>query len=376
MILLNLLVFLLLFPFCCILFFRKNNPLPNRILAIVLLIPALSFLVNASAISGFIYHIPFAGFLLQSANFLFAPLAYYYIRLLTGSKFQWKNPLHFVSLACILLTLYYGVEFYMMPAAEQRDYLDRLNSHKDYPYQLELTSNLFISLQLVYFSVATWHIYHFRKIAPYASSSYERINAAFVTRFMALLWILTVITVLLYATLPILQVEYLALPIVVALIFYFIIYYSFHYNSIFSPASYQKFLAEIPQAEAAVPIQPKDAPPIDVAELELVMKRTMDHFEVSPDYTDPDLTITTLATRLNIPVRKLSLAINKVRQETFYDLVNDLRIEKAISVLKNQPAFTVEAVAKESGFNSRSAFYRVFKKQTGKTPVEFLENMS
>ena len=33
---------------------------------------------------------------------------------------------------------------------------------------------------------------------------------------------------------------------------------------------------------------------------------------------------------------------------------------------------TLEALAQESGFNSRGTFIRVFKKKTGKTPSEYL----
>jgi len=44
-------------------FFRKNNSLPNKILALILLDTAISFLGNASITGGFFKHFPYFFFL-------------------------------------------------------------------------------------------------------------------------------------------------------------------------------------------------------------------------------------------------------------------------------------------------------------------------
>jgi YesN/AraC family two-component response regulator len=54
----------------------------------------------------------------------------------------------------------------------------------------------------------------------------------------------------------------------------------------------------------------------------------------------------------------------------FFDYVNKWRIETAKpKIIANED--TVLNIALEVGFNARSSFYKVFKKETGKTPTEF-----
>ena len=58
---------------------------------------------------------------------------------------------------------------------------------------------------------------------------------------------------------------------------------------------------------------------------------------------------------------------------TFYDFINNLRIKEAkIKLLDPKyDVFTIESIGLEAGFGSRSNFYEIFKKQTGKTPSEY-----
>ena len=59
----------------------------------------------------------------------------------------------------------------------------------------------------------------------------------------------------------------------------------------------------------------------------------------------------------------------------FTDLINGIRIKYAISELQNgkNENMSIEGIAVESGFASRSAFYTSFKKITGQTPSQFLQ---
>ena len=67
-----------------------------------------------------------------------------------------------------------------------------------------------------------------------------------------------------------------------------------------------------------------------------------------------------------------NMNIDQDRKLTFYDYVNALRIEKmSIPLLVEHPEYTLDYIAKQSGFNSLSTFRRAFRKQTGTTPGNF-----
>jgi len=93
-------------------------------------------------------------------------------------------------------------------------------------------------------------------------------------------------------------------------------------------------------------------------------------------YLTQALTLRTLANIANIPERKLSIIINDEMQTTFYDLINKYRIEKAKKKLTSNEfdKYSITGIAETCGFNSKSSFYRIFKKETGLTPTQYKNN--
>ena len=90
-------------------------------------------------------------------------------------------------------------------------------------------------------------------------------------------------------------------------------------------------------------------------------------------YLNPDYNLETMARDLNITRQNLSQTINDELGKNFYQLINEYRVDEFKQLLKN-PAFnqfTFTGLAYEAGFNSKSAFYRVFKEITGETPTGF-----
>ncbi len=90
-------------------------------------------------------------------------------------------------------------------------------------------------------------------------------------------------------------------------------------------------------------------------------------------FLDPSLTIQELANQINIPVRDLSILINHHIDQHFFDFVNEYRIQKAMSILKNplKSDLTVLEILYEVGFNSKSSFNTYFKKYTNLTPTAY-----
>lgn len=95
-------------------------------------------------------------------------------------------------------------------------------------------------------------------------------------------------------------------------------------------------------------------------------------------FTDPYLNVDTLAEKLGITTSHLRLLIKTKHNSSFSEYINRLRVEKAKKLLSdpNFDHYTLQAIGEDAGFNSRSTFYRCFKKITGLTPKAFREQLS
>ena len=90
-------------------------------------------------------------------------------------------------------------------------------------------------------------------------------------------------------------------------------------------------------------------------------------------FLEPSLTIQELADQVNIPVRELSVLINHHLNQHFFDFVNEYRVKKAMTLLKDptKKEYTVLEILYKVGFNSKSSFHTSFKKYTNQTPTAF-----
>lgn len=95
-------------------------------------------------------------------------------------------------------------------------------------------------------------------------------------------------------------------------------------------------------------------------------------------FKDPDLSLSTLASELNLTPNQLSQVINQAFNKNFYEFVNSYRVEEVIQKLVSGEGKTVTllGIALDAGFNSKATFNRFFKKHTGKTPSEYLKSQS
>ena len=138
-----------------------------------------------------------------------------------------------------------------------------------------------------------------------------------------------------------------------------------HYSWNFRPIVVEKD-AEV---DDAVPVQ-KNVSPIPEGALERLV-------EEQRLYLKKDLTLSELAQALNTNRTYVSNYLSQVRQQTFYDYINQLRIEReSIPMMQEHPEYKLEHVAKESGFASMSTFRRAFTKLTGQMPSQFASSSS
>lgn len=89
-------------------------------------------------------------------------------------------------------------------------------------------------------------------------------------------------------------------------------------------------------------------------------------------YLEPELTLEQLAEQLGLSPRLVSNIINRKFNKNFFEFVNYYRVEQAKEIISSMPdGVSMIDVMADSGFNSKSAFNRFFKKYTGMTPTEF-----
>ena len=84
-------------------------------------------------------------------------------------------------------------------------------------------------------------------------------------------------------------------------------------------------------------------------------------------------TLQNLASESDFSPSTLSLIINTIANKSFIDYLNEMRIEQAKKLLTNPnyEKYTIASIGLESGFNSKSTFFTVFKKHTGITPFTY-----
>lgn len=366
---LNLIVFVNLLLLFFFLFIGKKNVLPNKILAFILLVPGLNFLSNTIILNGNIDLFPYFFFFTQMMAFTFAPLVFSYSKLLTIQPIKIQHPLFILSVLAMLMNLGFGIEYFFMTGQEQQLYLAGL-TQEPYTWQQAFVNAVFIVLQQVYFTITSIDIYRYHIRISNRLSDFGKTKFSYIKRFMILIWLLNLITLILYVTLPMHLVEYYMLPLVLLAINFFIVFYAFHYNALFTPQSYEQFIED----NAVVDTDTEDTGEDTDEMMALVIKieACLTDHEL---YLKPDITIDEFSRIIHENPAQVSIAINKEMGLNFFDLINRKRVEKSIVLLKEKhDSYTIEAIALESGFNSRASFYRAFKKHTGLTPKEVIEN--
>lgn len=137
-------------------------------------------------------------------------------------------------------------------------------------------------------------------------------------------------------------------------------------RSLFALKERYDFENEKPSEKNEIPLPPEKS-------LEELMGRIHSYLTKSESYTHPELTIVDLAEKLKNHPKRISAAINNVQHQNFNSYINQLRVKKAETLLKNEETgnLSIEGIGNEVGFHSKSAFYSAFKKETGTTPLKY-----
>lgn len=94
--------------------------------------------------------------------------------------------------------------------------------------------------------------------------------------------------------------------------------------------------------------------------------------ETEKPYLNPDFRLIDLRGVLPLNRTYLSQLIKNTYGCNFYQFVTNYRIEEAKRLLRENPFMKMQDVAEQSGFSSPTVFTRIFAKETGFLPSEWL----
>lgn len=109
-----------------------------------------------------------------------------------------------------------------------------------------------------------------------------------------------------------------------------------------------------------------------------LLGKILDVMEDTPVICDPKFTIDKLAELTGSNQTYVSQVINLTQQKNFRAFLNGYRIREAQRILSGPDAsrYTIEAIALQVGFNSRSTFREAFSEVTGVAPSVYLKFLS
>ncbi len=347
---------------------KKGRNFADKILGIWMLIIGLHLLSYYSFVSGLIYQYPDILWLNLPYSFLHGPMLYLYTLALTNpEKFKTKKWFFHFVLPVFILILHNSLV--LKPKEELVD-LIKHNEQNIQSFESIISTALLIGSGFFYVFITSRLLTKHKKRILNQFSNQEKINLNWLRVLfygMGLMWFLIIFT------------AYDPLIFSAASVFtVFIGYYGIKQVGIFTN---QNLEIEEPIFEVMNEDNnekkkyAKSGLNEDVAkDLHLKLRSLMVTEKL---FTEPELTLSDLANRLEIHPNYLSQIINEIEGMNFYDYINGLRIEefkRLVAIPENQ-RFTLLALAYECGFNSKSAFNRFFKKATDLSPSEYVKNL-
>lgn len=110
----------------------------------------------------------------------------------------------------------------------------------------------------------------------------------------------------------------------------------------------------------------------DTSVIQLVKRLEILMIEQKP-YKNTNLKSSDIANSLAVSTHQFSQLLNDNLGKSFSSFINEYRIEEAKLIIQSNTKYTLDAIGKESGFNSKSTFYTTFKRLVGMTPSKYKE---
>ncbi len=357
-----------------LLFSRRANQAANRVLAALLWLLSFHLVLVGFDNRDFMMRFPHFSHLTWVLPALYGPLVLIFLRRMTqlAPRPSRREGLYFLPFLAVLAL---QLPYLLQSAAAKRVYLDDYARSVQDDFGLSNQAVNFIHLLFFGLCLLTYRA-HEKRIREYYSDI-SKVRLEWLGQFLYLAFAIVVFSVFVFYARkfdwPILSAFYPWHFLgVVALIYWMA------YRALAQPMLFAGEVEVVGQGgpavgpEPATPSAPAETGPVD-SQRKALADNLVRLMEGQRLYLNSELTVQDLVDVLQANRQYISEALNIHLGKSFYDFVNDYRVE-AFKRLCNDPAhrhYTILGLAMEAGFNSKATFNAVFKKKVGMTPSEY-----
>lgn len=301
-----------------------------------------------------------------SVNTILMPLLWLFVYRNFNQQFRFglRQCLHFIP--AIALFAIYAIHIFSLPDAQRFDFMIYENSGDD-TWIGDVNSAIVFIQMFVYFTMIFVYLRRVKKIVRENFSEAEWVCKLWIRKFVILLAGLSFLVFLGYMVNPRTDVWLPQILNVIALCY--LVYNALDVSKI--PQSQSLSIDNVHSGSddksGSVSANPE--------QLKEYAAKVLEYLQTTQAYTNPNLSLRDLSAATGISYNNLSKAINTIFGKTFFETINQLRIEKAKSLLPSykENNYTLDTLAEQCGFNSRVIFSNAFKRITGMTTSQWLQ---
>lgn len=356
-------------------FHKKGNQKADKVLSGLLFISAFHF-AWYMVIDSNIEQIKGAYFLWIPYSYLLAlgPLIFFYTRILTTSDFKigQKNIYHFIPAA---LEVVFQVFLILVSIFTNRQFYDNT-----YFIIFKVIQLLFTCVSIViYVNKSLILIKSHEKSLINNFSNHKNLTLQWLYRlikYLRILWFFWLSFELTFIFFWRFQLH--SIPVYILLYTLLIIAtYSTYWIGI-EGLKKTESLPENEDFKSGDVVAPNSYSNLDSQDISSIAERIQHLMTEEKMFLHETLSLKTLSNRINIEPNLVSYVLNNKLNRSFYDFVNEYRIEEVKKKLKDPKYahYKLVELAYESGFNSKATFNRVFKKLEGITPTVYRNEMT
>ncbi|WP_426295612.1 helix-turn-helix domain-containing protein [Dyadobacter endophyticus] len=361
--------------FLAFLLLRKTaNQLPNRILAMLILVVMFHLFLICLDVRGLFTTYPHFSRLSWLLPLLYGPLIWLLTQSITDPDFRLHRR-QLLSLVPFLIYLVILTPYFALSTVEKTAYLAdaRLVAQADFGWMNTLTN--FMHVGFTAYALAAFYR-NIRKRSEYFSNS-ELIDILWLKEFLWIVFSIMLFSVVTFYAhkyrLAYLSGIYPAHFLLVVMLVYWIAFKLLNEKTSLAPVS--EAAAEQLAADQAEPAAKYAKSSLTGQVSGDIAERLKALMHSQKPYLNNNLTLSDLAAQLNIPRHQLSQVINTVFGVNFFEFINQYRLQefKKQVLDPSNDHLSILGVALECGFNSKATFNQVFKKLEGITPSDFVK---